>query len=123
MACIEEYAYTDPSSPSGKRGQSFGLNTGQNSQGSSDASGDNPAPGKEGSGIVYPDNEDPATKEVDRFKTTPEEDRLIKEALDKEIGNTGKYNPATNSCRTYSKDAFCRMKKMIEEQQKKKCPK
>ncbi len=109
---------TDPLSPTGRTGQSFGLNTGRDGEGSSAASGDAPAPGKTGSGVVYPDNRDPATKEVERFKTTPAEDQVIKDALNRELGNTGKYNPFTNSCRDYSKDAFERMKKMIEDARK-----
>jgi len=111
---------TDPSSPTGKTGQSFGQNTGRTGEGSSAASGDNPAPGKSGSGIVYPDNRDPATKEVERFKTTPAEDKAIKDALSKELGNTGNYNPLSNSCRDYSKDAFNRMKNMTEHARKAK---
>ena len=42
------------------------------------------------------------------------------ENLSNELGNTGPYNPLTNNCRDYSKDAFNRMKNMIEELRKNK---
>ena len=113
----QRVSYTDPSEPTGSNGQSFGMNS-DKADGSSSASGQNPEPGKSGSGIVYQDNTDASTKEVERYKTTPTEDQLIKDSLSNELGNTGPYNPLTNNCRDYSKDAFNRMKNMIEELRK-----
>jgi len=100
--------------PMGKYGQSFGMaSRGLEEQGSSKAYGKKPGPGLKGSGIVYEDNIDPATKESGRFKTTPEEDRLIEQWLKSERGNTGPYNHWTNSCRHYSQNKLKEIIKMI----------
>lgn len=100
--------------PNGQYGQSFGLSDRDaESQGSSAASGEEPTQGGDGSGIVYSDNTDPATKEVERFHTTPEEDAIIKEMLESELGSTGPYNPLWNSCRHYSGRKFDELRRFI----------
>ena len=93
--------------PTGPYGQSFGMQRRDTEwQGLSEAWGARPAEKGEGAGIVYPDNIDPATKEAIRLKTTPEQDAEILTYLQNQLGNTGSYNPISNSCRNYSRREF-----------------
>lgn len=92
--------------PTGPYGQSFGLPS-RNApmQGFSEAYGISPNQGQKGSGEVYRDD-DPITKIQRRIITTAEQDILIKQYLEKQIGNTGPYNVGSNSCRSYSNREF-----------------
>ncbi len=114
---------TDPSSPTGKTGQSFGLQDGKEQNGMGESYGDKPAPGKKGNGVVYPDSQDPATKTQEEFRTTPAEDTQIKNEMQKELGNTADYNALSNNCRDYSSDLYDRMKEMVEKQREKEAAK
>lgn len=97
-------------------GVSFGLPSRDTPQQSLfEAYGDIPGPGKPGSGIVYPDFADPTTKVQETFKTTPEEDAMAIQYFIQQLGNTGKYNAASNSCRDYSKEQFDAVKNLIEQ--------
>jgi len=69
-----------------------------------------PGTGKEGSGIVYEDTIDPSIGVVERVRTTPQEDRKIKQYLKKQVGNTGPYHPIGYSCRDFSKQMFHKIK-------------
>ena len=101
---------------SGQFGISFGMSSmDAPQQGLSEAHGDIPGPGKPGSGIVYPDLVDPTTKIQEIFKTTPNEDALGIQYFIQQLGNTGKYNAGSNSCRNYSKDQFDAVKNLIEQ--------
>ncbi|EFE07717.1 RHS repeat-associated core domain protein [Citrobacter youngae ATCC 29220] len=71
-----------------------------------------PDVGKAGDGMVYVDN-DSAIKVAESFKTTPEEDALIKKHLEQQVGKTGSYNVLFNSCRTYSNGEYNEMVRMI----------
>lgn len=62
--------------------------------------------------MVYADNDD-AIKVAESFKTTPEEDALIKKHLEQQIGKTGSYNVLFNNCRTYSNGQYNEMVRMI----------
>ena len=102
--------------PTGPYRQSFGLNNGgglldSNSPG---ASFDDPGPGNPGEGAVYADTTSVATGDFERLKTTPIEDALIKAYLQKQLGNTGKYNALGNSCRNYSQNQFDKISQMIQ---------
>ncbi len=88
--------------PNGQYGQSFGMSSSRlPQQGILEAYGVNPQKDLAGSGVVYSDS-DPITKIQKQFKTTPAEDALIEKYLRDQLGNTGPYNVASNSCRNYS---------------------
>jgi RHS repeat-associated protein len=98
----------------GQYSQSFGMMSGElPQQGFWHAMGVQPSPQAEGSGIVYEDTLDAATKEVIRFETTGAEDKLIEEMLKSELDNTGPYNAFSNSCRNYSMREFYKIRKII----------
>ena len=78
-----------------------------------------PSQGGAGSGVVYPDVTDPATKIAARFKTTPAEDLWALQYLQQELGNTGPYNWLTKSCRTYAKKKYKEIIREIKKQRKK----
>jgi hypothetical protein len=75
--------------------------------------GVNPAPGRPGSGEVYSDS-DPITNIHREFVTTPAEDALILQYLRKQLGNTGPYNVASDSCRNYSNNQYDNIVKWIQ---------
>jgi len=90
----------------GTYGISFGMTSRElPQQGFFDAMGEVPAFGKEGSGIVYVDN-DPATEIQKVLTTTPQQDIMIKQQFEKEVGKTGPYNAFSNSCRNFSSRTF-----------------
>jgi uncharacterized protein RhaS with RHS repeats len=101
-------------------GQSFGMaDRNADMVGSSAGlSAADPAPGIAGSGVVYPDIVDPATKVAKRFKTTQQEDAWAQQYLQNELGNRGPYNWLTKSCRTYAKQKFKELVRAIKEQRK-----
>ncbi|CAM4250288.1 RHS repeat-associated core domain-containing protein [Serratia silvae] len=94
----------------GTYGISFGVYT-QDPSISGSPSG-MPNAGKAGDGMVYVDN-DNAIKIAESFKTTPEEDALIKHYLEGQIGKTGSYNVAFNNCRTYSNSEYNEAVRMV----------
>lgn len=107
--------------PSGPYGVSFGMSRRDaEMDGWSAASGDEPAQGGSGVGVVYPDNIDAAVKEVSRFSTTPCEDEVIEKYLKSLVGNTGRYHFLTNSCRTFSDREFDKIVNIIIQLRAKK---
>lgn len=100
--------------PDGPYSVSFGMSSpDQPQQGSSDASGVNQGPGVPGSGIVYADP-DPATVVTRYVETTPEQDAQFEQYLRNLVNNTGPYNAATNSCRTFSNRQFNLIENMLD---------
>ena len=105
----------------GHYGQSFGMANRNAAMIGSFAgfSAADPSQGGAGSGVVYPDVTDPATKIAARFKTTPAEDLWALQYLQQELGNTGPYNWLTKSCRTYAKKKYKEIIREIKKQRKK----
>lgn len=58
-----------------------------------------------GVGMVYVDN-DKANTIVKVLKTTPVQDKKIKEYMASLVGNKARYHPYTNSCRHFSMDLY-----------------
>ena len=97
-------------------GISFGTATGGENSILS-ASGE-PATGRKGTGIVYKDYKAPATKIIEQFPTTPEEDKYIAAQMPQEINKTGPYNRYVNNCREYSKEMYDKYVKMTQDRRK-----
>ena len=106
----------NPSAPSSENGGSSDSGSSDNggsshsnssNQGNSSASSnvDNDD-GKAGNGVVYEDNEDPATKEVERTKTSCKQDKKILKKLKSMRGNRANYNICTQTCRHFSEDTY-----------------
>ena len=99
----------------GLYGQSFGMSSRDlPQQGVWESYGVEPARGLPGSGEVYED-EDPITETQRTFVTTPQEDAFIRKYLKQQLGNTGPYNVASNSCRNYSNNQFDKIVNLIQK--------
>ena len=95
----------------GKYCISFGLANGDGEGSSAGSSAEAPAEGNPGSGEVYADNVDEATKEICRCPTNCETDKKILAHLKDQRGKTGTYNAFFNNCRHYSDNCLEEVKK------------
>ena len=86
-------------------GVSFGIIGGKPQDGLIESYENKPSPRGQGSGGVYRDFDDKLGT-LRSFATTPREDNLIIQYLSGRLGETGRYNALSNSCRDFSQFEF-----------------
>lgn len=101
-----------------KYGISFGMDTAADPDASpftdNFSTSENPTPGGTGNGAVYEDMNDPSTRTIQVFHTTPAEDQRIINYMQNRVGDIAPYNALTNNCRGFSSTEFNRIVRQIE---------